>query len=100
MKAATGTNTPIRKINDGCTELTYNNDMSTTVWASDYETKDACVAGGKSWCESANKCSEGDCCATGDCAASVCPAGSSTAGMGGNTGVYVDGTECACNNSG
>ena len=67
MNAASGTNTPIRNINNGCTELTFNNDMSTTVWASDFASESECRGGGKTWCSGQGTngaCSDSsDCCA-------------------------------------
>ena len=88
MKNAVGG--PIRVINEDCTEITFNNDLSAVGEAQ-------CLNAGKIWCASTGYCSDtGSCCADGNCQANECPAQSSTSGAGGSTGVFVDGTECKC----
>ena len=90
MKTFVGDNTPIRHIDDDCMALTFNNDLSRV-------SKAECTAGGKFWCSASNYCSAtNDCCLSGDCAATSCPGGSSTAGTGGKTGIFVGTTECKC----
>ena len=55
----------------------------------------------KTWCEATGKCSDtNECCASGDCSVSSCPEGSSIAGLGAPTGIYVGSDECSCNYSG
>ena len=67
MRSSVGTNTPIRDINSDCTLITYNKDLSTTVFASDYNadtTGKACTDAGFNWCSKASTPScQADCCA-------------------------------------
>ena len=90
MKGNIGTSTPIRHISENCTEIIFNNDLSTIG-------KEQCTGGGKIWCANTSLCSAtGACCGNKDCAANECPANSSTGGAGGTTGIFVNGAECKC----
>ena len=70
MKTAVGPATPIRVISNTCDMLTFNNDLSTTAYASDYSLdKDACTSNGFKSCANGDngagrKCiqSGADCC--------------------------------------
>ena len=71
MKTAVGPATAIRIISNDCTKLTFNNDLSTKAYASDYNAdQTACKNAGNTWCAygdngAGTKCAEGanaDCC--------------------------------------
>ena len=71
MKIAVGPATPIRVISEFCDKLTFNNDLSTTGYTSDY-TMDAtgCQNAGYTWCAKGDnvvvsKCSESSNCCMG-----------------------------------
>ena len=92
MRSSVGTNTPIRDINSDCTLITYNKDLSTTVFASDYNadtTGKACTDAGFNWCSEASTPScQADCCgALSQCQVSC----NSTTGA---ITPVTDGTEC------
>ena len=92
MKNQVGPGTPIRHMNETCTEITFNNDLSVM-------TQQDCLSQNKIWCANTGWCSDtANCCIEGDCAAGSCPSGSSTNGAkaGGKTGIFVNGTECVC----
>ena len=71
VKTAIGNGSVIRHIDDGCTELTFNNDLSRIEYPSDYDTDQVeCTGNGYKWCRygdngSGSKCvsSGSDCCA-------------------------------------
>ena len=86
MKATVGQNSIIREINEGCTTITYNNDLTTTAIASDYKTEESCTNAGKEWC--------GTACA--DSCGPTCPEGTSENGAGGFA-KNVDTLQCYCN---
>ena len=68
MKNAVGSSTSIRDINADCTIITYNNDMGTTVYASDFNgNSSACTGASKKWCSGSNTCVESgaDCSCSG-----------------------------------
>ena len=64
MRSSVGTNTPIRDINSDCTVITYNKDLSTTQWASDFKDSASCTGASKKWCSKigSGTCVEDDCC--------------------------------------
>ena len=104
MKTAVGPNTPLRLISDDCTTLTLNNDLSLTKWGSDYKTQTDCINNKKIWHgdqETGICLDSGSECAGGNCVATNCPDWASTDGprAGGKTGIYVNNTECKCDNS-
>ena len=92
----------IRKITDNCDTFTYNKDLSSTVYASDFGNETDCTSADKKWCTTAGKCTEGECCVSENCNANSCPDGSSVDGAkaGAKTGVFVAGEECVCDNEG
>ena len=72
MKNAVGEGTSVRVISEFCDKLTYNNDLSTTGYTTDYNTNESgCQNAGYTWCAKgeggvASKCLESsvtDCCA-------------------------------------
>ena len=94
MKSAIGDAATIRMISDDCSKLTFNNDLS-------HLTNSQCLASGKFWCPETNYCStSADCCLGNGCVVDTCPSGTSTTGVGGNTGIFVNensvNTECKC----
>ena len=50
MKTAVGSGTPVRLISEFCDKLTFNNDLSTMAYPSDYKTKTACQSNSYKWC--------------------------------------------------
>ena len=70
MKTFVGPATPIRVISNDCTEMTFNNDLSTTTYSSDYNQDEVtCKIKGYKWCTKGDngagtKCilSTSDCC--------------------------------------
>ncbi len=61
MKSLIEMDSPIQWISDDCTELTFNNNLSTVSQASDYTTEEECKKLYK-WCSESNSCVESDCC--------------------------------------
>ena len=69
MKTAVGPATPIRVISEFCDTLTFNNDLSTTAYASDAQDATSCASIG-TWCTKGDngagtQCSENADCCTG-----------------------------------
>ena len=62
MKAIVGPATPIRVISEYCDKLTFNNNLSTTAYASDIQTPTECADAGNTWCGGAGACSDIGCC--------------------------------------
>ena len=64
MKTAVGPATPIRVISEFCNKLTFNNDLSTAVYASDIQNATECANAGNTWCGGSSVCvnTENDCC--------------------------------------
>ena len=101
MKTFVGVNTPIRVISEYCNKLTFNNDLSTTAYASDYALNEStCAGAGYTWCTKGDdgietKCSENtNCCASVsyDSACQICD---TTTGEVTNK---ADGTNCLYQN--
>ena len=64
MKNQVGSASVIRKIATDCSALSYNKDLSTTSYASDFNNETDCKGAGKKWCSDWDSpaCAE-DCCA-------------------------------------
>ena len=72
MKTAVGPATPIRVISEFCDKLTFNNDLSTTGYTSDYTTDaTGCQQAGYTWCAKGNNGASSLCSENIDCCASV-----------------------------
>ena len=50
IKSQIGSNSPFRKINDSCSEISFNKDLSTTKYPSDFNHLNTCTDAGYSWC--------------------------------------------------
>ncbi len=96
MAELKGDKTPLRFIErsgDGVVTLTYNNDMSTTAYASDYRTLEDCRGDGqqgRTWCN-AGVCVSGG---ASNCPAN-CPNGTTWTGEGDANTALADG-KCQC----
>ena len=71
IKNAIGEGSQIRVVSEFCDKLTFNNDLSTTAYASDYAiNENTCTGAGYTWCTKGNdgietKCSENtNCCSS------------------------------------
>ena len=62
MKTVVGENTSVRVVSEFCDKLTFNNDLSRMVYASDIQTKTVCEAASNVWCAGSNTCADSDCC--------------------------------------
>ena len=80
MKAMKGENGIIREIDDGCTTITYNNDLTATTFITDNKDSTSCESAGGVWNESKKSCGcpgryTGSNC---EIAPTTCPTGSTT----------------------
>ena len=84
MKATVGQNSIIREINEGCTTITYNNDLSTTTSMTDHKDSTSCESAGGVWDEATKTCGcpgryTGSNC---EVAPTSCPSGTTTTESG------------------
>ncbi len=56
MKAMIGENGIIREIDDGCTTITYNNDLTATTFITDNKDSTSCESAGGAWDEATKTC--------------------------------------------
>ena len=100
MKNLVGRATTLRAISESCDKLTFNNDLSTTQYASDAKTREDCVMQGNTWCTGSETCAatEEDCCAGKTSACQGCSKGTVVTSLAeGNLCNYgTDGTKGIC----
>ena len=72
MKTAVGPATPIRVISEYCDKLTFNNDLSTKGYTTDFDTnKNGCENAGYTWCAKGDNVVVSKCSGTNDCCEGV-----------------------------